>query len=165
MTQVRCGRCNTKIEERIVTEENPLKLRAQARKLAFHLNDGQRVCRACLRTIAEERYPELFAAREKPRPAEPPIPDLLPPDGWVWRRCEAIRPSAQSRWQQDASYALQRRMEPPAPLEPCRMPMLVKRDQYDVRCPNTPYCPGMVNPRPDKVDNVLAMRAPTVRRR
>ena len=162
MSTVRCQRCNCKVEERAVATADPVKLRMQGRSLAFHLADGQVVCRACLRSVAEERYPELFVERSERR--EPAIPDLLPPDGWVWRRCEALRPAAVATWQQEASYALQRHMQPPAPLEPCRVPMLVKRDQYDQHCPNTPRCPGLVNPKPAKQDNVITIRPPSIRR-
>lgn len=165
MSEIKCQRCPRKIQERIVATTNPAKLRAESRTLAYHLADGQVVCRRCLATIAAERYPELMEARQDARPAEPPIPDFLPPDGWVWRRCEMVRQAALDEWREEASYALRKRIEAPPRPEPCRVPMLVRRTDYDQRCPNTPRCPGLVNPKPPKPDGVVATRAPSVRRR
>ena len=89
----------------------------------------------------------------------------MPPDGLVWMRCEKVRPAALAKWTQEASWAIQRQMQPFAKPEPCYMPMLVERDRYDVRCGMTPRCPGLVNPKPEQVENVPAMRAPSIRRR
>lgn len=161
MSKVRCQRCRAWIEEVVVTESNPLKLRAYGRRLAFHLADSRTVCRRCLRDIGAELCPKPAAA-EKPIP---PIPDYLPPDGLVWRRCEKVRPSALDKWRGEASWAIQRQMQPFPKPEPCFMPRLVRRDDYDVRCDMTPRCHGLVNPKPEKDATMPTMTAPVARRR